>query len=109
MPRFYIELRFKIFESAVPIYEQAMEIAKLEAGSENASHVMTLVLADFLASHNEAGARVRQGKMVLDMIRASILCAADCEDYGADLIEDMVAVIREALNDLRDRRAIGTG
>jgi len=99
---------FKIFESAIPVYEQAMEIAKLESGSENPSNALTLIFADFLSSHNEAGARVRQGKMVLDVVRASILCAAECRDYGASLIEDMVGVISEALTDLKAQKQIGT-
>lgn len=93
---------FKVWQSAVPVVNRAMEIAALESGSDSKSNNFVLICADFLAGHNDDGPRVKSGNLALKVIRESILSLKDACREDATILERLIGVFRTSIEELKD-------
>jgi len=97
-----LHINLKIWESAVPVWKKALEIAALEAGTDKSvSHLIILILGDYLAGHTEEGARLG-GKysFTISTVKELIKTLKGCPDHT--VWDRLVGAIREAIEESKD-------
>jgi hypothetical protein len=91
---------FKIWKSAIPIFNKAFKIAGMEAGTDKSkSHLLILILADYLAGHNEDGPRVTENQFHMDMIAYHIENLNP--DKDSSCIDRILSIIRNSFGKLK--------
>jgi len=95
-------MTLRVFSSARPIVEQAMQIAKLEAGSENPSNALVNIAADYLAGHAADGTHYSGGRMNIKIAADAIRRLKHMDNLTEEVIEECVGEVSAAIASLRE-------